>query len=205
MVKGQIVLNLFSSFNHRYAGDNNHRSFKIERCCFINTFIIQDETFGKKLPKHVRLIRSENLSETSTLSKIYGLDSFTIRFDFCYIKYLLIDSDLGEKLEMQFSNMIIQVVNFVLSINSTLSFYKTSFLDRVNMPMIPVKSKVQFHECKFQTFNCYNTKFRNLIDFYKSEFFAPTQFHLTDFMDRAVFSQVIFRKEVQFLYCRTRY
>ncbi|WP_454981147.1 pentapeptide repeat-containing protein [Capnocytophaga haemolytica] len=62
-------------------------------------------------------------------------------------------------------------------------------------------SNVSFHYCNFYTkISFENTTFKALVDFHLSTFYEPEQFYWTDFANRAVFSNVTFKREVQFLY-----
>lgn len=63
---------------------------------------------------------------------------------------------------------------------------------------------LRFHDCTFlSSCDFSNTTFKKLLDFYESTFKMAQQFHLTDFMDRAIFSNVTFEGPVQFLHNKT--
>lgn len=72
---------------------------------------------------------------------------------------------------------------------------ETSFADS------EFNSKVRFHWAKFKiSANFNNTVFQDLIDFYCVVFEKTQKFYLTDFLGIAIFSNVTFEKQVQFLY-----
>ena len=75
--------------------------------------------------------------------------------------------------------------------------------ESINFENAQFKKKVRFHRCKFHnTVHFENTSFNKLVDLYCAHFYKPQQFHFTDFLDRAIFSNIEFDEEVQFLHCR---
>ena len=75
--------------------------------------------------------------------------------------------------------------------------------ESINFENAQFKRKVRFHHCKFHnTVRFENTSFNKLVDLYCAHFCKPQQFHFTDFLDRAIFSNTEFDEEVQFLHCR---
>ena len=75
--------------------------------------------------------------------------------------------------------------------------------ESINFENAQFKKKVRFHRCKFHnTVHFENTSFNKLVDLYCAHFYKPQQFHFTDFLDRAIFSNIEFEEELQFLHCR---
>ena len=75
--------------------------------------------------------------------------------------------------------------------------------ESINFENAQFKRKVRFHHCKFyNTVRFENTSFNKLVDLYCAHFYKPQQFHFTDFLDRAIFSNIEFEEELQFLHCR---
>ena len=75
--------------------------------------------------------------------------------------------------------------------------------ESINFENAQFEKKVRFHHCKFyNTVRFENTSFNKLVDLYCAHFYKPQQFHFTDFLDRAIFSNIEFDEEVQFLHCR---
>jgi hypothetical protein len=66
-------------------------------------------------------------------------------------------------------------------------------------------NKTRFHHTKFRTsINFENTTFNSLIDFYEADFFSPQKFFLTDFLNVAIFSNVTFHDQIQFVYNKVK-
>lgn len=75
--------------------------------------------------------------------------------------------------------------------------------ESINFENAQFEKKVRFHHCKFyNTVRFENTSFNKLVDLYCAHFYKPQQFHFTDFLDRAIFSNIEFEEELQFLHCR---
>ena len=81
----------------------------------------------------------------------------------------------------------------------------TIFKNNVSFKESKFLLKIRFHWSKFEkTVDFYNTVFENLVDFYRAEFKETQKFALTDFLDRAIFSNVIFHRQIQFVYNKVR-
>lgn len=86
---------------------------------------------------------------------------------------------------------------------SDVSFKDCEFKNKLDLNNSKFKENVRFHNSVFhETVNFQNTTFNKLVDFYLATFKNNQQFLLTDFLDRAIFSNVVFEKQIQFLYNR---
>lgn len=84
-------------------------------------------------------------------------------------------------------------------------FNKCEFNLQFDFLRCTFKGKVQFHGGRFRaSVGFENTTFESLVDFYFSHFYKPQLFHLTDFLDRAIFSNVTFHDQLVYLHCKTQ-
>ncbi len=117
------------------------------------------------------------------------------------LKGLLLDflllKDIKEK---QINKLIIQGCelrnNFCIDIKN-ITIRKIDFTNSI----FEEKVKVKIKNCIIEDANFYNVKFKDLADFYKSQF-EEVSFERTDFEDIAIFSECIFREDTSFKYTK---
>ena len=96
-----------------------------------------------------------------------------------------------------------KIQNLIFKKNFTAK--NVEFKGKTSFKKCVFQEKTRFHHSIFHTsVNFENTTFQSLIDFYEAQFKKPQSFFLTDFLDVAIFSNVIFHDQVQFLYNKVR-
>lgn len=84
-------------------------------------------------------------------------------------------------------------------------FRNSNFKDEISFDGSRFEQKIRFHSSIFEkTASFNNTTFKDLADFWNATFKSTQQFYLTDFLDVTIFSHVKFKKQVQFIYNKTK-
>jgi hypothetical protein len=96
--------------------------------------------------------------------------------------------------------LVLRACKFVENVD----FRHCTFNGRTVFKKSKFEKKVRFHNSEFNSsINFENTAFKDLVDFYYATFYSTQQFFLTDFLSVAIFSNVTFTRQIQFLYNKT--
>ena len=169
-----------------------------------NNFSDNDELFARiRLEKQKNTNKNQDKEENKT-----------------HINKSLIFTGYQSKEQLSLTHIVFnEKVSFENCIfKNDIDFSRSVFKKGVSFKNTKFLGNVRFHFCEFGIdkqlnvkqktpnlepniiFN--NTTFEKLVDFYFAIFYQPQQFYLVDFFDRAVFSNVTFKQECQFLFCR---
>ena len=191
----RIGFNNFKFTNCKFKGDFRHpfvsTIWDFKQCEF-DSYIIDNQN---KLEK-------EKVSLTFQDCEFKNLKSKNIIFDRkVFVNTIL--SKKNKKINTLELTTCVFKKDFILTTgirNSISSIYHIKEI-KLNQSIFEKKVKIQF--CNItDTANFYNTKFKDLADFYQTTFNKNVNFERTDFFDISVFSEAIFNCDVDFKYTK---